>query len=120
MESKAQEKHLTLDQETIDYISSKASYRDIETKLYTTEKLHSKLLIADNTVFLSSINWNQNSIENNREIGIIFQDSGFFAKEFEKDWNQSRGLLIPYETIIMFIIVVTLAWLLAKKSTKCF
>lgn len=53
-------------------------------------KLHAKGVIADDTVFISSINWNENSPVFNREAGLIIRDrhaSGYFASVFEKDWQ---------------------------------
>jgi cardiolipin synthase A/B len=53
-------------------------------------KLHAKGIIADDSVLISSINWNENSPVFNREAGLIIQDSsvaGYFASVFEQDWN---------------------------------
>jgi len=55
-------------------------------------KLHAKGVVADDTVFISSINWNENSPVFNREAGVIIEDAtaaGYFASVFEKDWQGS-------------------------------
>ena len=53
-------------------------------------KLHAKGVIADDAVFISSINWNENSPTFNRETGLIIQDinvARYFASIFEQDWS---------------------------------
>lgn len=57
-------------------------------------KLHAKGLISDESVFISSINWNENSPTFNRETGLIIVNktlATYFASVFEQDWNGSRG-----------------------------
>jgi len=52
-------------------------------------KIHNKGLIADNKTLISSINWNKNSATENRETGIIIDNSqvaNFFMDIFEYDW----------------------------------
>ncbi len=53
-------------------------------------KLHAKGLVADDSVLISSINWNENSPVFNREAGLIIRDSsvaGYYASVFEQDWR---------------------------------
>ena len=59
-------------------------------KAMKVSKIHNKGLIVDNTtVLISSINWNENSPRNNRELGIaITGDSAYYyLREFLADWN---------------------------------
>lgn len=53
--------------------------------------IHNKAVVVDNTsVLISSINWNENSILNNREIGVIITHSEiaeFYSEIFFSDWN---------------------------------
>lgn len=55
------------------------------------EKIHNKGMIVDKTsVLISSINWNKNSPNFNREAGIIVDHPGFgayYTAVFEDDWN---------------------------------
>jgi phosphatidylserine/phosphatidylglycerophosphate/cardiolipin synthase-like enzyme len=56
-------------------------------------KLHAKGIISDDSVFISSINWNENSPVFNREAGLIIADrtaAGYFASVFEQDWSEDR------------------------------
>ena len=54
-------------------------------------KLHNKGMIVDgDQVLISSINWNFNSPNNNREAGVIIQSpeaAGYYAAVFSSDWN---------------------------------
>jgi len=55
--------------------------------------VHNKGMIVDgNKTLISSINWNENSVRNNREIGIIVDNNEvgkYFTKIFNYDWNLS-------------------------------
>lgn len=55
------------------------------------EKFHVKALIVDNSsVMISSLNWNENSATNNREIGIIVNSttvSQYYVDLFAADWG---------------------------------
>ncbi len=98
-------------------------------------KVHNKGLIIDNqTVLISSINWNENSPRNNREIGVaITGDSvGYFLGKFLDDWNSGYsqedytsslgGKVVSKDypgitiNIVVFIIVVSIGMLLIKRK----
>ena len=67
--------------------------------LYTNwsifSNLHNKGMIIDNiSVLISSINWNENSLMNNREAGIIVECkkmASYYAKVFFFDWNLNKS-----------------------------
>ena len=62
-----------------------------EIDLNNVEKIHNKGVIVDNrSVLVSSINWNSNSPNFNRETGLIIVHDGiarYFEAVFEDDWN---------------------------------
>lgn len=62
-------------------------------------KVHTKGVIVDNhSVLISSINWNDNSADFNREAGVIIdhpEAAHYFANAFEADW--AAGKLIEIE-----------------------
>jgi phosphatidylserine/phosphatidylglycerophosphate/cardiolipin synthase-like enzyme len=71
---------------------------DIEVKfIYTNwsifSNIHNKGMIVDNnSVLISSINWNENSVTRNREAGIIIENeevAQYYAEVFFYDWNLS-------------------------------
>lgn len=52
--------------------------------------IHNKGVIADDAVWIGSVNWTENSFMNNREIAMIIvseETVAFFADLFEKDWG---------------------------------
>jgi len=65
---------------------------DIESN--NLEKIHNKGVIVDNrSVLVSSINWNSNSPNFNREAGVIIEDrvvAGYFRDVFDDDWQPVR------------------------------
>ncbi len=71
---------------------------DIEVKfIYTNwsifSNIHNKGMIVDNnSVLISSINWNENSVTRNREAGIIIKNeevAQYYTEVFFYDWNLS-------------------------------
>ncbi|MFP4188302.1 MAG: phospholipase D-like domain-containing protein [Halobacteriales archaeon] len=52
---------------------------------------HTKGVVVDNeSVLVSSINWNENSPTDNREVGVVVHDeevASYFADVFESDWT---------------------------------
>jgi hypothetical protein len=73
----------------------------IDLKGHGFVKLHNKGLIVDGEkTLLSSINWNYNSVAENREIGAIVENgdfAGFFSGVFNWDWSDDR---VPPEAVI--------------------
>lgn len=59
------------------------------------EKIHNKGMIIDgNKVLVSSINWNTNSPQFNREAGVIIEHPGvaaYFSAVFADDWDSASG-----------------------------
>ncbi len=79
------------------------------------EKIHNKGVIVDSTyVLVSSINWNSNSPNFNRETGVIIEHAGvaeYFRNVFEDDWSPSfsaPGLKTDYLKFAAAIIVIAL------------
>ncbi len=63
------------------------------------EKMHNKGMIVDgHKTFISSINWNYNSVANNREVGVIIDYSNlayYYIISFNHDWWSSEAINIP-------------------------
>jgi phosphatidylserine/phosphatidylglycerophosphate/cardiolipin synthase-like enzyme len=55
------------------------------------EKIHAKGMIVDgDQTLLGSINWNENSVENNREVAVLLESepaARYFGEVFEADWQ---------------------------------
>lgn len=83
--------------DTVEYVNYIAESENLsmEAKLVNMSehdftKIHNKGLIADNSVLISSINWNLNSVTRNREAGLIIDNqdvAGYFMNVFEYDWT---------------------------------
>jgi cardiolipin synthase len=82
------------------------------------DKIHNKGMIVDaQYVLVSSINWNSNSPNFNREAGVIIDHPGvadYFLDVFEDDWNptvNSPGIKTDYLKIavvvgVLFLLVI--------------
>jgi phosphatidylserine/phosphatidylglycerophosphate/cardiolipin synthase-like enzyme len=84
--------------DVVDYLNEQGVSEgvQIEAKLIDSDshgflKLHNKGMITDGeSVLISSINWNKNSIASNREIGIIVHNkeiASFYRELFFYDWK---------------------------------
>ncbi len=67
--------------------------RIADLKAMGVDCIHNKgMLIDGNITLVSSINWNQNSIENNREVGVVLtgkQIYNHYEAIFQSDWKAS-------------------------------
>ena len=93
--------------------------------LNNIEKIHNKGVIVDNrSVLVSSINWNSNSPNFNREAGVIIVHSGvarYFRDVFDSDWQpQMPGMESVQETIrfaglVLVVLILLLLYLLKQR-----
>ncbi len=86
----------------------------IELNKLNLDELHGKLVISDNAVLVSSINWGENSPTNNREAGvIIYGDAAeYFSQVFLFDWdkeNAMTGRVTENRTSIIVVVVIVIA-----------
>jgi cardiolipin synthase A/B len=69
----------------------------------STPYMHSKMILVDNTVaYVGSVNFSSNSIDNNRETGIIFingEATQTISSLFESDWSKTVELPATPPTI---------------------
>ncbi len=94
--------------------------------------VHNKGLIIDNkSVLISSINWNENSVTRNREVGIIINDcevAQYYTNVFFYDWNltppniqkqdQEETLQADYKNTIYIIVIYTLTFALIARDWR--
>ena len=68
-------------------------------------KLHNKgLIVDDSKVLVSSINWNLNSITNNREVGLIIESKEiayYFTDVFMSDWENNDPVAVPGDDLLI-------------------
>lgn len=110
---------------TTDYINeiAKKENLSLEARLIDLnslglEILHTKGVIVDNEkVLVSTINWNENSPKNNREVGIIVSGRAaeYFVEAFNYDWAGKR---INQDMILIVFILIFIAIIFIFKSYK--
>jgi phosphatidylserine/phosphatidylglycerophosphate/cardiolipin synthase-like enzyme len=100
-----------------EHIPLEARCADLSTN--EIDKIHNKGVIVDSQyVLVSSINWNSNSPNFNREAGVIVDHPGvarYFLDVFEDDWNpkiKSPGIKTDYLKIAVVAVVLVLLVLL--------
>lgn len=105
----------------VEHINSYAKKHDLDMEArilnnqHGFEKLHNKGVIIDGEkVLLSSINWNDNSVLQNRELGLIIgsEEVGtYFSNVFKRDWKDDpispiadagRDMKVTTENIVTF------------------
>lgn len=99
--------------ETLDDIAETEGL-DLEVRLVGRnehfDRLHAKGVIVDERyVAVSSINWNNHSIRQNREIGVVIDDEAvgaYFTAVFEADWTSDAGLTLPIELILVTLLAL--------------
>ena len=101
-----------MNEETYAYLKEKG----IDVKFFYTnssplKNIHNKGIIVDGEgVLISSINFNENSVRNNREVGIIIKNEDvaeYFTNVFKYDWNaefREKGAVMDKEKIEMVLI----------------
>jgi phosphatidylserine/phosphatidylglycerophosphate/cardiolipin synthase-like enzyme len=77
------------------------------------EKIHAKGLIVDGEhTFVGSLNWNNNSLRNNREVGLLLESQAvgaYFETVFESDWSRTDETEIPLGYIAACLIGALIA-----------
>ncbi|MCF7906347.1 hypothetical protein K9L04_00250 [Patescibacteria group bacterium] len=81
--------------------------KNIETKLIKKPYQHSKVIIVDKKIlYIGSINFSMQSMDQNREVGIILKEKKFIKRIediFEKDWNNILSIEIIFNNFISHI-----------------
>ena len=58
----------------------------------STPYVHNKGIVSDDMALVTSINWTVNSVNNNREVGVIIHSkevADFYAEAFNNDFNRN-------------------------------
>jgi cardiolipin synthase A/B len=59
--------------------------------------MHAKMMVADgSSAFVGSENISRNSLDNNRELGLIFSDQSLITTlqtTFQQDWSASQAAI---------------------------
>jgi phosphatidylserine/phosphatidylglycerophosphate/cardiolipin synthase-like enzyme len=88
----------------------------IDLSVSQVEKIHNKgVIVDDERVLVSSINWNSNSPAFNREAGVIIDHPGvarYFREVFDDDWNPMANIARPKTDYVRIAIVALVLVLL--------
>jgi len=99
---------------TSDHIPLEAKCIDLSVS--PVEKIHNKgVIVDDERVLVSSINWNYNSPNFNRETGVIIDHPGvarYFREVFDDDWNPMSNMAKPKTDYVKIAIVALVIVLL--------
>jgi phosphatidylserine/phosphatidylglycerophosphate/cardiolipin synthase-like enzyme len=97
----------------------------IDLSVSPVEKIHNKgVIVDDKRVLVSSINWNSNSPNFNREAGVIIDHPGvarYFREVFDDDWNPMANMPGPktdYIKIGIVAIIIVLLLVVYIRSRK--
>jgi len=92
--------------DTVQYINKVARLENLTDNLEARlnylvglDNMHNKGILVDGKkVLISSINWNYNSVVNNRETGVIIENSEltkYYSSFFDHDWQVSKSINKP-------------------------
>jgi len=85
----------------------KKFHKNIETGFIKKPYQHSKVIIMDKKIlYIGSINFSMQSMDQNREVGIILKEKKFIEKIyniFYKDWNNNLSIKIIFNNFISYV-----------------
>ena len=61
-------------------------------------KVHAKGVVVDDTVVVGSVNWNDHSLRENREVAVVLHGDGaanYYADAFDRDWQGGERTPVP-------------------------
>jgi phosphatidylserine/phosphatidylglycerophosphate/cardiolipin synthase-like enzyme len=94
----------------------------IDLSVSPVEKIHNKgVIVDDKRVLVSSINWNSNSPNFNRETGVIIDHPGaarYFREVFDDDWYPMANMAKPKTDYVKIAIVALVIVLLLVISIR--
>jgi phosphatidylserine/phosphatidylglycerophosphate/cardiolipin synthase-like enzyme len=86
------------------------------------EKIHAKGVVADDTVVVGSLNWNENAVSENREVVLAVRSEAlatYFRETFAADWRGGRGVdRATWVVVAGALAALVLALVLARKTVR--
>ena len=61
-------------------------------------KVHAKGVVVDDSVVVGSVNWNDHSLRENREVAVVLHGDGaaaYYANAFDRDWRGGGRTPVP-------------------------
>jgi phosphatidylserine/phosphatidylglycerophosphate/cardiolipin synthase-like enzyme len=62
------------------------------------QKVHAKGIVVDDSVVVGSVNWNDHSLRENREVAVVLHGDAaatYYADAFDRDWQGGRRPPVP-------------------------
>ncbi|WP_049893531.1 phospholipase D-like domain-containing protein [Halogranum rubrum] len=86
------------------------------------EKIHAKGVVADDRVVVGSVNWNNNSVRENREVAVILdgdEPTAYYREVFDADWKGGGGTdRVPLGVVVATALAVLVAVGVARKRIE--
>lgn len=83
------------------------------------QKVHAKGVVVDDSVVLGSVNWNDHSLRENREVAVVLRGdaaANYYADAFDRDWQGgTRTPVPPWLAATTAIAVLALLGVLARR-----
>jgi phosphatidylserine/phosphatidylglycerophosphate/cardiolipin synthase-like enzyme len=83
------------------------------------EKIHTKGLVVDGETAVGSLNWNNNSARENREVALVLEGqaaAGYYRRTFDADWRGGGSTRLPVGVVAGAAIAVVVALLVARRE----
>ncbi|MFQ6135965.1 MAG: phosphatidylserine/phosphatidylglycerophosphate/cardiolipin synthase family protein [Candidatus Hydrothermarchaeales archaeon] len=104
---------------TVEYVNNVAKEENLKLEAKLTDlkragfvKMHNKgVIVDDEKVLVTSINWNENSPTRNREVGVIVHGdvAKYYSDVFMHDWAGKERGVVPYALLILIGVSLALA-----------
>jgi phosphatidylserine/phosphatidylglycerophosphate/cardiolipin synthase-like enzyme len=86
------------------------------------ETVHTKgLIVDDETVVVGSLNWNNNSARENREVAVALDDpetARYYRRTFDADWRGGGSDRLPIGLVGAVALAVVVALLVARREVE--
>jgi phosphatidylserine/phosphatidylglycerophosphate/cardiolipin synthase-like enzyme len=76
------------------------------------DKIHAKGLVVDDVAVVGSVNWNNDSVRDNREVAVALHGSAaadYYVRVFEADWRGRRPIPIVVVLVALAAVGVAIA-----------
>jgi phosphatidylserine/phosphatidylglycerophosphate/cardiolipin synthase-like enzyme len=111
---------------TVERLNAVADRRDLPLDARLAEPngrygtVHAKGVVADDTVVVGSLNWNDHSARENREVALVLDGEGvasYYRRAFDADWRGGRPT-VPATLVAVVVVVLGLAVALARQRVS--
>ena len=112
----------------VDWLNERAERRDLPLEARVAdpsgrfEKIHAKGVVADDRVVVGSVNWNNNSVRENREVAVVLdgeESAAYYRDVFAADWQGGHGGgELPLGVVVAAVLAVLVAVGVARQRIE--